>query len=77
MLSVFRRNLDAITDPFQNQRGRLTVINYNVETAEGSAKDTYRRQAEAKRQEKVEVELPSNPGSYLRSGERRSTRRRV
>src|SRR5687768_18622164 len=32
-----QKNLDAITDPFQNQRGRLTVINYNVETAEGSA----------------------------------------
>ena len=43
-----RRKLDAITDPFQNQRGRLTVINYNVETANGSAKERYRRQAEEK-----------------------------
>ena len=54
--------LDAITDPFQNQRGRLTVINYNIETHEGSAKDRYRRQAEEKRQEKVEVELPKDDG---------------
>ncbi len=56
--------LNAITDPFQNQRGRLTVINYNVETAEeGAAKERYRRQAEEKRQEIVEVELPNDNGT--------------
>src|SRR5687768_451647 len=55
-----QKKLDAITDPFQNQRGHLTVINYNVETAEGSAKDRYRKQAQAKREEKVEVELPQD-----------------
>ena len=57
--------LDAITDTFQNQRGRLTVINYNVETSSGSAKDRYRRQAEAKRQEQVTVELPSDDGKSI------------
>ena len=55
--------LDAITDPFQNQRGHLSVINYNIETAEGPAKERYRRKAEAKRQEKIEVELPDDNGS--------------
>ena len=54
--------LDAITDTFQNQRGRLTVINYNVEISEGSAKKRYRDQAEAKKQEKVTVEIPSEDG---------------
>jgi len=55
--------LDAVTDPFQNQRGRLMVINYNVETAHGSAaKDKYRKQAEQKRQELVEVEMPGEDG---------------
>ncbi|HET6854255.1 MAG TPA: hypothetical protein VFH46_18255, partial [Pyrinomonadaceae bacterium] len=54
--------LNAITDTFQNQRGRLTVINYNIETAEGKAKDRYRHQAEEKRQEQVTVELPSDDG---------------
>jgi cytochrome c551/c552 len=58
-----QKQLDAVTDPFQNQRGRLTVINYNVETATGSAKDKYRREAEKKRQEIVEVELPPADGS--------------
>jgi cytochrome c2 len=58
-----QKKLDAVTEPFQNQRGRLTVINYNVETANGSAKDRYRRQAEAKKQELIEVEVPSDDGN--------------
>src|ERR1041384_7727554 len=58
-----QKKLDAVTEPFQNQRGRLTVINYNIETANGSAKDRYRRQADAKRQELVEVDLPSDDGN--------------
>jgi cytochrome c2 len=57
--------LDAITDTFQNQRGRLTVINYNIETSNGSAKDRYRRQADAKRAEQVTVELPSDDGKSI------------
>ncbi|HKE58574.1 MAG TPA: c-type cytochrome, partial [Pyrinomonadaceae bacterium] len=57
--------LDAVTDPFQNQRGRLTVINYNIETATGSAKDRYRRQVEQKKQEMVEVELPGDDGKSV------------
>ena len=55
--------LDAVTDPFQNQRGRLTVINYNVEVAKDSAKEKYRRQAERKRQELVDIELPPADGN--------------
>ena len=57
-----QKQLDAVTDPFQNQRGRLTVINYNIETAKGSAKERYRRQATNKREEQVEVELPAADG---------------
>lgn len=62
LVSQVQKKLDAVTEPFQNQRGRLTVINYNVETANGSAKDRYRRQADAKRQELVEIELPGDNG---------------
>jgi cytochrome c551/c552 len=61
-VAVIQKKLDAVTDPFQNQRGRLTVINYNVETSEGKAKERYRRQAEAKRQEIVTVDLPTDDG---------------
>ncbi|HKY28695.1 MAG TPA: c-type cytochrome [Pyrinomonadaceae bacterium] len=54
--------LTAVTDPFQNQRGHLTVITYNLETAKPTSKDKYRRQIEEKRQEVVPVELPAADG---------------
>jgi len=67
-VAVVQKKLDAITDPFQNQRGRLTVINYNVETAHSdSAKKRYRDQAEAKKQEKIEVDLPSDDGNSTKT----------
>ena len=50
--------LNAITDPFQNQRGKLTVINYNIETSHGNAKKRYERQAADKKQEVVWVDMP-------------------
>ncbi len=64
-VAVVQKKLDAITEPFQNQRGHLTVINYNIETANGSAKEKYRRQAEEKRQEEVEVDLPTDDGKSV------------
>src|SRR5215217_990089 len=57
--------LDAITDTFQNQRGRLTVINYNVEISSGAAKERYRREVEEKKQERVTVDLPSDDGKSV------------
>jgi cytochrome c2 len=60
-----QRKLDAITDTFQNQRGRLTVINYNIEISKDRAKERYRQQAEAKRAEKVTVEIPSDDGQSV------------
>ncbi len=57
-----QRKLDAVTETFQNQRGRLTVINYDIETSTGRAKEKYQHQADAKRKEKVTVELPSDDG---------------
>lgn len=61
-----QKKLDAITEPFQNQRGRLTVISYDIETAHSdSAKERYRRKAEAKRQEDIEVDLPADDGNSV------------
>jgi hypothetical protein len=60
-----QKQLDAVTDPFQNQRGRLTVINYNVEISTGRAKERYQRQADNKKKEVVEVEMPAENGSGL------------
>src|SRR6185503_16991753 len=46
-VKLAQAKLDAITDTFQNQRGHLTVTNYNIETAHSaSAKERYKRQAE-------------------------------
>jgi cytochrome c551/c552 len=58
-----QRQIDAVTEPFQNQRGRLTVISYNIEVAKGTAKDKYRKEAVDKRAEVVEVSLPARDGS--------------
>ena len=58
-----QQQLDAVTEPFQNQRGKLTVISYNVEVAPENSKEKYRKQAAEKRTELVEVELPSTDGS--------------
>src|ERR1044072_2678545 len=54
-----QQQLDAVTDPFQNQRGRLTIINYNAEISSGSAKEKYRRDAQAWRAKVVDVDLPA------------------
>jgi cytochrome c551/c552 len=66
-VTLIQKKLNAVTDPFQNQRGRLTVINYNVETASESRKESYRKEAENLRQQKVEVDLPSDDGSSIQS----------
>lgn len=58
-----QQQLDAVTEPFQNQRGRLTVISYNIETSTGSAKEKYRKQAEDKKKETVAVEMPADGGT--------------
>ncbi|HEV8426281.1 MAG TPA: hypothetical protein VGQ41_00090 [Pyrinomonadaceae bacterium] len=64
-VGLAQKKLDAITDTFQNQRGRLTVINYYIEIASDKAKQRYRDQAEAKKQEKVTVEIPSDDGKSI------------
>ncbi len=61
------RQLAAVTDPFQNQRGHLTVINYNLETAKASAKEKYRRQAEELKREQVEVDFPDGSSTTAKA----------
>ncbi len=55
--------LDAVTEPFQNQRGKLTVINYNAEISSGNAKDKHRQEAQQWRAKVVDVDLPAADGS--------------
>jgi len=58
-----QRKLDAVTDPFQNQRGKLTVINYNAEISSGKAKEKYRNDAQEWRAKVVSVDMPAEDGS--------------
>lgn len=59
--------LDAVTEPFQNQRGRIVVITYKLETAPGEFwRKRYRSQLDAKKQEVVSVDLPSEGGKTVR-----------
>jgi cytochrome c2 len=55
--------LDAVTEPFQNQRGHLTVINYNAEISSGRAKEKFRKDAQEWRAKVVDVDLPAPDGS--------------
>ena len=54
--------LAAITDPFQNKRGYITVVNYQIETADESDKTDLRRSVEEQRSEAVTVETPTEDG---------------
>ncbi len=58
-----QRKLDAVTDPFQNQRGKLTVINYDAEISSGKAKEKHLRDAQEWRAKLVDVDLPADDGS--------------
>jgi cytochrome c2 len=59
--------LDAVTEPFQNQRGRIVVITYKLETAPSDFwRKSYRKQLDAKKQELVSVELPDETGRIVR-----------
>ena len=57
------RQLAAITDPFQNKRGYITVVNYRIETSDESDRADLRKEVEEQKQEKVDVEMPVDPGS--------------
>ncbi len=57
------RQLAAITDPFQNKRGYITVVNYRIETSDEDDRADLRKEVEEQKQERVEVEMPVDPNS--------------
>src|SRR6266576_2501071 len=52
-VSAIQAKLDAVTDPFQNQRGRIVVITFKLETARPGSmwESIYKRQLESKKAE--------------------------
>jgi mono/diheme cytochrome c family protein len=58
-LKLIGAKIQAVTDPFQNARGQITVINYQVETAgSDSAKSKLRDKVKKKKDERITVYLP-------------------
>src|SRR2546421_1732028 len=66
-VAKIQAKLDAVTDPFQNQRGRIVVITYKLETAPNNFwKKWYTSQLNSKKAEQVNVELPDDSGKLAR-----------
>jgi cytochrome c551/c552 len=66
-VSRIQAKLDAVTEPFQNQRGRIVVITFTAQTAKSkSSKDRYDRQLKAKKEEQVTVDMPDDQGKIVR-----------
>lgn len=67
-VAAIQAKLDAVTDPFQNQRGRIVVITFKLETArKGSMWESYyKSQLESKKKEQVTLELPDDNGKLAR-----------
>jgi hypothetical protein len=60
--------LDAVIEPFQNQRGKIVVITYTLEVSpKGSFWERrYKKQLEDKKKERVSVYLPEDSGKTTR-----------
>jgi cytochrome c2 len=67
-VAAIQAKLDAVTDPFQNQRGRIVVITFKLEIAQkGSIWERYyKSQLDSKKKEQVTLELPDDNGKPAR-----------
>src|SRR5437660_10374722 len=60
-VAQIQSKLDAVTEPFQNQRGRIVVITYKLETSPSDFwKRHYSSQLEEKKKEVVSVDMPAD-----------------
>ncbi|HJU55148.1 MAG TPA: c-type cytochrome, partial [Pyrinomonadaceae bacterium] len=62
-IKIIDEQLAAVTDPFQNARGQITVVNYQIETAKESKKDSLRQKVARMKNEKSTIYLPADDGS--------------
>ena len=67
-VAAVQAKLDAVTEPFQNQRGRMVVITFKLETSrKGSLWESYyKKQLDAKKNEPVNFEMPDDSGKLAR-----------
>jgi cytochrome c551/c552 len=59
-VSFIDKQLDYISEEFQNRRGRITVASYNVETASERGKESKRRELERMKAQKTVVKVPAD-----------------
>jgi cytochrome c2 len=57
------KQLGAITENYQDTRGRITVANYRVETAKESSKDSLRKDVESLKSKPATIQMPVSPDS--------------
>ncbi|HYG79309.1 MAG TPA: c-type cytochrome, partial [Pyrinomonadaceae bacterium] len=62
-IRIIDSQLAAVTDPFQNARGQITVVNYQIETAKESKKESLRQKVARMKEEKSTIYLPADDGS--------------
>ncbi|HVG32540.1 MAG TPA: c-type cytochrome [Pyrinomonadaceae bacterium] len=63
-LAIIQSRLDAITDPYQNARGYITVLNYKIETSSSdSTKNSLRQDVVKERDQQATIEMPAEDGS--------------
>ncbi|HYE14300.1 MAG TPA: hypothetical protein VD968_07665, partial [Pyrinomonadaceae bacterium] len=60
---VIDAQLDAISNEFQNRRGRITVASYEAEVADPEDKDDRRRDIEEMKAQKAVISVPADDGS--------------
>src|SRR5438105_15659958 len=67
-VAAIQAKLDAVTDPFQNQRGRIVVITFKLETSrKGSFWERYYKgQLDSKKKEQVTFDMPDDNGKRTR-----------
>src|SRR5205085_1922815 len=62
-VKLIESQLAVVTDPFQNQRGQISVLNYRIEQAgSDSAKNKIRQEVAKKRAEQVTIKYPTDDG---------------
>jgi len=62
-VEFINRQLAAVTDPFQNTRGYLAVVNYRIESSDESDKADLRKEVEEEKRKQIDVKMPVDPNS--------------
>ncbi|HVF67667.1 MAG TPA: c-type cytochrome [Pyrinomonadaceae bacterium] len=59
-VALIDKQLDYISEEFQNRRGRITVASYNVEQASGGGRESRRRELEKMKAQTSTIKVPAD-----------------